>query len=240
MARTSKKVLTEGAEVTRGRILQAAAHEFSQRGLSEARVESIASWAKVNLALIYYYFTNKHGLYRALIEKTAQTFVDSGLEVLAAPGSAGERLLHLVLANFNRHLYRFKSEVVLQRELHHDRGTIRRIALEIAKPLANRARDVVHEGVEAGELFDLDWMLAAHLMFGITASYFRLGPFLREMEGLAPQDAEFLEYRRKTIALAVAKVLFVDPMRGARLAEQALIDLPMDSPDKFLDWASTL
>ena len=240
MARSSKKELTDGAEATKDLILQGAAHEFSQRGLSEARVESIASWAKVNLALIYYYFTNKQGLYKAVIEESARTFVNRGLEILSGPGSAGERLLHLALGNFNRHLFRFKHEAVMQRELQRNVEMLRKVALEIGRPLSDRVREVVQEGIEAGELCDLDWMLVTHLLFGISASYFRLGPFLNTMYEGGPMDAEFIAFRRKSIAQVLGKVLFVDPVHGAQLAEQALIDLPMHSPEGYLEWTSAL
>ncbi len=40
-----------------------------KRGLSGARVDSIADRAKVNKALIYYYFDSKEGLYRAVLER---------------------------------------------------------------------------------------------------------------------------------------------------------------------------
>jgi AcrR family transcriptional regulator len=240
MPRTSQKGLTDRSEATRDQILQAAAHEFSQRGLSDARVESIASWAKVNLALIYYYFSNKQGLYRAVIEESARVFIERGLEVLTAPGSAGERLLHLALANFNRQLLQFKHEAVMQREVQRDVETLRRVAVDIGRPLSDKLQEVVREGVESGEICDLDWMLVVHLLFGTTASYFRLGPFLRTMSGKVPMDAEFLAFRRKSILHVLGKVLFVDSSHGALLAEQALVSCPMTSPDQYLEWMSTL
>jgi AcrR family transcriptional regulator len=208
--------------------------------LSEARVESIASWAKVNPALIYYYFSSKQGLFKAVLEETAQTFVDLGLGALAAPGSAGERLLQLALTNFNRQLIRFKQEAVMQRELRRDMKAVRGVALKIAEPLSDRVRVVVQEGIKAGELCDLDWRLVAHLLFGITDSYFKFDVFLQTMSDKTPMDAEFLAFRRKSILHVLGKVLFADPAHGTQLAEQALIDCPMHSPDEYLDWASTL
>ena len=43
--------------------------EFSTHGLSGARTDRIAESAKVNKALLYYYFKSKQGLYAAAVEK---------------------------------------------------------------------------------------------------------------------------------------------------------------------------
>jgi len=112
--------------------------------------------------------------------------------------------------------------------------------MDIGRPLSDKLQEVVREGVESGELCDFDWMLIAHLLFGTTASYFRLGPFLLTMSDKAPMDAEFLASRRKSILLMLGRVLFVDPAHGAQLAEQALIDRPMHSPEDYLEWVSIL
>jgi len=58
-------------------IVQTALVEFAQYGLSGARVDRIARNAKVNKAMIYYYFSSKEHLYnevikRHLVDKIAQ------------------------------------------------------------------------------------------------------------------------------------------------------------------------
>jgi len=53
---------------TRKRILNAAAREFAEHGLSGARVDAIAAKAKVNKAMIYYIFGGKEDLHLAVLE----------------------------------------------------------------------------------------------------------------------------------------------------------------------------
>jgi TetR/AcrR family transcriptional regulator len=53
---------------TEQRILDAAGQEFIEKGLSGSRMESIARRAKVNKALIHYYFRSKQRLYQAVLE----------------------------------------------------------------------------------------------------------------------------------------------------------------------------
>ena len=58
---------------TRRAILDAALTEFSDKGLSGARVDAIAGRTGTNVRMIYYYFGSKEGLYRAVL---AQSYAD--------------------------------------------------------------------------------------------------------------------------------------------------------------------
>jgi len=46
-------------EETRASILEAATREFAQEGVAGARTDAIARAARVNKALLYYYFEDK-------------------------------------------------------------------------------------------------------------------------------------------------------------------------------------
>lgn len=54
-------------ERTRRRILAAALKEFSRRGYAGARVDAIARHAKINKRMLYHYFGDKAGLFRAVL-----------------------------------------------------------------------------------------------------------------------------------------------------------------------------
>lgn len=54
-------------ERTRRRILDAALQEFSARGFAGARVSGIARRAKSNKRMLYHYFEDKEGLFRAVL-----------------------------------------------------------------------------------------------------------------------------------------------------------------------------
>jgi AcrR family transcriptional regulator len=60
---------TNNAEASRAEILTAATREFSEKGLSGARVDEIAERTQINKRMIYYYFESKEGLYRAVLER---------------------------------------------------------------------------------------------------------------------------------------------------------------------------
>lgn len=57
------------AELTRANILSVATREFASKGFSGARVDEIADLTATSKRMIYYYFTNKEGLYVAVLEE---------------------------------------------------------------------------------------------------------------------------------------------------------------------------
>ena len=66
-AKKAASAAVRDPERTRRRILDAALKEFSARGFAGARVGSIARRAQVNKRMLYHYFGDKEGLFRAVL-----------------------------------------------------------------------------------------------------------------------------------------------------------------------------
>jgi TetR/AcrR family transcriptional regulator len=66
------QVVTRDPGRTRGRILVAALKEFSARGFAGARVDAIARNAKINKRMLYHYFGDKAGLFRAVLHHKSE------------------------------------------------------------------------------------------------------------------------------------------------------------------------
>ena len=77
---------------TRGRILKAAIDEFASRGYDAAGMDRIATRARVNKALIYYYFANKRGLYHEILHASLQALAAPLSLVVAGQGDAAAKL----------------------------------------------------------------------------------------------------------------------------------------------------
>lgn len=75
------------AAATQAEILAAAEAEFAQQGFTAARTEAIAAQTGVAKSMIYYYFKDKAGLYRAVLER-------SHADLLAAVQSLELEQLH--------------------------------------------------------------------------------------------------------------------------------------------------
>jgi len=66
------------------RILDAADAVFVRRGIDGARMQEIADRARVNKALLHYYFKSKAGLARAVWLRIASSFVPGVLQMLGS------------------------------------------------------------------------------------------------------------------------------------------------------------
>ena len=71
MARPAKTdgSATRNPERTRGRILSAALKEFAAKGFAGARVDVIARRADINKRMLYHYFGDKEGLFKAVLRR---------------------------------------------------------------------------------------------------------------------------------------------------------------------------
>ncbi len=87
-----------GPSQTRERILDAATPLFAARGAQATTVRQIASAAGVNSQLIYYYFDDKQGLFRAVLEVTARRVDVLLAEATRIDGPLRARLSHFIIA----------------------------------------------------------------------------------------------------------------------------------------------
>jgi AcrR family transcriptional regulator len=103
IGRRSEADRARDAEETRENILSVATREFADKGLSGARIDEIAEKTQTSKRMIYYYFSSKEELYRAVIEREYGRIRDSetalGLDSLPAL----EALAQLIRQTFDWH-----------------------------------------------------------------------------------------------------------------------------------------
>src|ERR1700755_3624086 len=80
-------------EESRAAILHAAAKEFAAHGIAGARTDAIAREARVNKALLYYYFKDKETLYGAVLDNAFSGLKDTVLRVLDGNESPRNRII---------------------------------------------------------------------------------------------------------------------------------------------------
>src|ERR1700730_18542805 len=88
-------------EESRAAILKAAVTEFAEHGIAGARTDAIARAAKVNKALMYYYFEDKEALYGAVLDQVFGGLTKSVHEALSRSLLPGERILAYAGAHFD-------------------------------------------------------------------------------------------------------------------------------------------
>ncbi len=90
-------------EAVRADILRAARAEFAEHGLSGARVQDIAERIKTSKRMIFYYFGDKEGLYRAVLEAEYKSVRQAESELNLEGLAPLEALQKLVEFTFDHH-----------------------------------------------------------------------------------------------------------------------------------------
>ena len=219
------------ADQTRDRILRAAIHEFSEHGLAGARTGAIAGAARVNKALLYYYFRDKESLYAAALEEVAGKVAGDAIAVLDLNCSPGERVLRFALQHFDRIRSQQGFQALKQQEMVRFRtgqsSAMRIIAKKAFEPMWDRTLDLVRYGIDSRELCNVDPMQMMYAALGANVFHFLSAPMVKLIAAIDPLDPAAMASRRTTAIEYLGQTIFTDRRRGARLAKAVLAAMPM-------------
>jgi len=166
------------AVATKAAIVAGALEEFAELGLAGARIDEIARAARVNKALLYYYFESKEHLYEGVVE---QMFVAMTAALRGALGTADgprEKLLGFLDANFKVLAAQPAYARLLEQEMDIVKVFLNNLKPDTASkftrqitPLLAEFRTVLEEGVKTGvfRAIDIDAVLPLLLMLVRTA-----------------------------------------------------------------------
>lgn len=136
---------------TKRQILQAARSAFARHGLAGARVNDIAAAAGANKRMIYYYFTDKEGLYLATLELIYAELSAAGetLVLDAPPAASLARFVDFVWS-----YYRANPEAIAilnNENLHRGRYLSRSARIrDMERPLMGKLARLLDQGAAAG------------------------------------------------------------------------------------------
>jgi TetR/AcrR family transcriptional regulator len=117
------------SEAAREAILDAGQEVFAQRGFSGARVDDIAEVAGYNKALLFHYFGDKLGLYRAVMSRTkAQIFEQLGRTIERFTLAGDEAPSREALTSFVTESFRWVFDYYVAHP-----ETVRKLAWEAAE-----------------------------------------------------------------------------------------------------------
>jgi TetR/AcrR family transcriptional regulator len=210
-------------EQSRAAILEAGVREFAREGVAGARTDAIARAAKVNKALLYYYFKDKEALYGAVLDQVFGGLIACVGEVLSRDLPPREKIMAYAGAHFDyvaRHpLY---PRIVQGEMMGAGRGRathLRRIVKKYFRPLFGRLAEVLRQGQAAGEFRAVDALQFVPSMIAIIVFYFTSAPVMRVMSGKDPLSPARIAARRAAVLDFISSALFLHPSgtsRGAR------------------------
>ena len=105
-----KHRVKEGAD-SRQRIVVAATEVFAQKGKHGATMEEISAKAEVNKAMVYYYYSTKDSLFRAILVTILRRVYDHVFDILGSEGSSDASPAEKVTRLVNAHFIAFSEDV---------------------------------------------------------------------------------------------------------------------------------
>jgi AcrR family transcriptional regulator len=200
LGRRVPRSLRQARDLTTARRIVATAEQiFAEKGLAGARMDEIARAAKVNKALLYYYFRSKEELYRFVLETLlSQLRARVGAQGVG-PFSPGERLA-AVIDNFFDFVQRHPNYPRLVQRVMMTRGpNLEWIVSEYYKPLHVQLVGLIEEGISSGEFRRVDTRNTALTVVSIMVFYFAAAPVLRRILGHDPLQPREVAQRRKAV-----------------------------------------
>jgi TetR/AcrR family transcriptional regulator len=190
-------------EQSRAAILQAAVREFSREGVAGARIDAIARSARVNKALLYYYFKDKEALYSAVLDHVFGGLTAALTTAFALNAPPRERLLAYVRAHFDYIAGHPLYPRIVQGEMMHAgreaSSQLDRIVKQYFRPLASQLSQVLTEGMAAGDFRSVDPMQVVPSMISVIVFYFINAPAMRSMTGTDPLQPKQIANRRAAV-----------------------------------------
>lgn len=181
------------------RIVAAAERIFAERGLAGARTDEIARAARVNKALLYYYFGSKENLHRFVLEQLFSQLLVAVEYAPAADALPREQLLAYVNGYFDFVSGHPNYPRLVQREVMDSGKHLSWIVQRYFRPLHQRLSRAIEAGIAAGDFRPVDPHHTVLTIIAMTVFYFAAAPVLSEMWGRDALLPQAVAARRRTI-----------------------------------------
>jgi TetR/AcrR family transcriptional regulator len=195
----TKPTRKRDAQATRTRLLEAATREFARTGYAGARIDAIADRARINKRMIYVYFGDKDGLYRAVFDAhlTGAFAVDGPAAI--SPRDQLDQLLrrYFEFLAGHREFVRLLAWEALSPERRARRPLIDRV-IPAMKPLHAVVRQGIAQGAFRADLVPRELWMSVNAFF---IGYFVQEPLVEDLweTGLgtpAARAATFTQFLR--------------------------------------------
>ncbi len=199
-------------EESRAAILQAAAHEFAAHGVAGARTDAIAREARVNKALLYYYFKDKETLYGAVLDDVFSGLKSAVFEVLDSQLPPREKIMAYAGAYFDFIASNQLYPRLMQREMMRAREGhslhIDKVIKSYIQPIFLRVSEVMREGIAKGEFRNVNPVHFVPSMVAMIVFYFSSAPMMQKIVGFNPLTPERIAERRAAVLDFISAALF--------------------------------
>jgi AcrR family transcriptional regulator len=201
---------TQDPEGVKRDILGVAMAEFAEKGLAGARVDEIAAKTSTSKRMIYYYFTDKEGLYRAALEEAYLNIRSHERSLDLAALDPMTAIAELTKTTFDHHVQnRDFVRLVMVENIHQARHLAASDKIgALNLPALDMLRSLYRRGVDAGVFRDGLDAIDIHLMINSMSFYSVSNRYtIRQIFGYDMADHATVAHRRETVIDAVLRYL---------------------------------
>jgi len=181
------------------RIVAAAERIFAEHGLAGARTDEIARAARVNKALLYYYFGSKENLHRFALESLLGQLLVTIQYAPAPDALPREQLLAYVNGYFDFVSGHPNYPRLVQREMMETGKHLGWIVERYFRPLHQRLGRAIEAGIAAGDFRPVDPHHTVLTIIAMTVFYFAAAPLLSAIWGRDALRPQAVAARRRAI-----------------------------------------
>src|SRR6202521_1602937 len=199
-------------EESRAAILKAAAQEFAAHGIAGARTDAIAREARVNKALLYYYFKDKETLYGAVLDHAFSGLKATVFRVLDSDLPPREKIMAYVGTYFDFIASNQVYPKLMQREMMRAREGhsphIEKLVRNYFQPIYARVGELLRKGIAEGEFRKIDPAHFIPSMVAMIIFYFSSAPLMQKIVRFNPLAPERIAERRAAVLDFISAALF--------------------------------
>ena len=198
---------------SRAAILRAAAEEFAEHGIAGARTEAIAREARVNKALLYYYFKDKETLYGAVLDNAFSGLKATVFRVLDSDLPPREKIMTYVGTYFDFIASNQVYPKLMQREMMRAREGhsphIEKLVKNYFQPIYARVGELLRRGIAEGEFRKIDPAHFIPSMVAMIIFYFSSAPLMQKIVRFNPLAPGRIAERRAAVLDFISAALFL-------------------------------
>jgi TetR/AcrR family transcriptional regulator len=209
---------------SRAAILRAAAEEFAEHGIAGARTETIAREARVNKALLYYYFKDKETLYGAVLDNAFSGLKTTVFGVLDSDLPPRAKIMAYVGTYFDFIASNQVYPKLMQREMMRAREGhsphIEKLVKNYFQPIFARVSELLRKGIAEGEFRKIDPAHFIPSMVAMIIFYFSSAPVMQKIVRFNPLAPERIAERRAAVLDFISAGLFRPDHKTAQRGRQ--------------------
>lgn len=171
-----KKTWKQDPKTVKTNILNIARKEIVKHGLAGSSINEIAQKSDTSKRMIYYYFKDKEGLYKAVLESTYESIRNSEKKIEVDKLNPIEALEKLIKFTIKHHMSNPDFIRLIMIENIHDSKYMKEseIIKELNAPAINRIEQIYEKGLNSGDFrtglnpIEIHWQISALSFFNVS------------------------------------------------------------------------